>query len=34
MDGNKRVAYEVVREFVARNGYEWTDPLGDDPHGD
>src|SRR6266542_2623981 len=26
VDGNKRVAYEVLREFVARNGYEWTDP--------
>jgi death on curing protein len=34
VDGNKRVAYEVLREFVARNGYEWTDPPGDDPHGD
>jgi death on curing protein len=34
VDGNKRVAYESLREFVARNGYEWIDPPGDDPHGD
>jgi prophage maintenance system killer protein len=34
LDRSKPVAYEVLREFVARNGYEWTDPAGDDPHGD
>jgi death on curing protein len=34
LDGNKRVAYEAMREFVARNRYEWIDPPGDDPHGD
>lgn len=33
-DGNKRVAYESLREFVARNGYEWSSPPGDDPGGD
>jgi death on curing protein len=34
IDGNKRVAYLTVREFVARNGYTWTPPEGDDPLGD
>jgi death on curing protein len=34
LDGNKRVAYLALREFVARNGYSWTAPEGDDPHGD
>ena len=34
IDGNKRVAYECLREFVARNGYGWSDPPGDDPDGD
>jgi death on curing protein len=34
IDGNKRIAYEALREFVARNGYEWTPPAGDDPDGD
>lgn len=34
IDGNKRVAYLALREFVARNGYTWTPPDGDDPHGD
>jgi death-on-curing protein len=34
LDGNKRVAYEALREFVARNGYSWTDPPGDEPDGD
>jgi death-on-curing protein len=34
VDGNKRVAYEALREFVARNGYSWADPPGDDPDGD
>ena len=34
IDGNKRVAYEALREFVARNGYGWSDPEGDHPEGD
>ena len=34
IDGNKRVAYQSLREFVARNGYEWHDPPGDEPNGD
>ena len=34
LDGNKRVAYEALREFVARNDYPWADPAGDDPDGD
>src|SRR6266511_5746569 len=34
IDGNKRVAYESLREFVARNGLGWTDPAGDEPDGD
>lgn len=34
VDGNKRVAYEALREFVARNGYGWSDPPGDVPFGD
>lgn len=34
LDGNKRVAYEALREFIARNGYPWADPPGDDPDGD
>lgn len=34
LDGNKRVAYECLREFVARNGAVWTDPPGDVPDGD
>lgn len=33
-DGNKRVVYECLREFVARNGYTWSPPPGDDPGGD
>lgn len=33
-DGNKRVAYEALREFAARNGYPWTDPPNDGPDGD
>lgn len=33
-DGNKRVAYECLREFVARNGYEWSSPPGDEQGGD
>jgi death-on-curing protein len=27
-DGNKRAGYAVMREFIARNGYEWTQPHG------
>jgi death-on-curing protein len=34
VDGNKRVAYLALREFVARNGYEWSTPPGDVPAGD
>jgi death on curing protein len=34
IDGNKRVAYEALREFVARNGYGWSDPQGDHPDAD
>jgi death-on-curing protein len=34
LDGNKRVAYECLREFVARNGLAWADPPGDVPDGD
>jgi death-on-curing protein len=34
IDGNKRVAYLALREFVARNGYEWIPPPADDPSGD
>jgi death-on-curing protein len=34
LDGNKRVAYECLREFVARNRYDWSDPPGDEPDGD
>lgn len=34
IDGNKRVAYEALREFVARNGYVWIDPVDDGPDGD
>ena len=34
IDGNKRVAYEALREFVARNGYAWADPPDDGPFGD
>lgn len=33
-DGNKRAAYLSLREFVARNGYEWTPPEDDGPDGD
>ena len=33
LDGNKRVAYEALREFVARNGYSWSEPV-DDLRGD
>jgi death-on-curing protein len=34
LDGNKRVAYECMREFVARNGFDWNDPPGDSPNDD
>ncbi len=34
VDGNKRVAYESLREFVGRNGLGWTDPEADEPDGD
>lgn len=33
-DGNKRVAYEAMREFVARNGHPWAEPEGDIADGD
>lgn len=29
-DGNKRVAFLAMIEFVERNGYSWTPPPGDD----
>jgi death-on-curing protein len=34
LDGNKRLAYQCLREFLARNGEIWTDPPGDDPDAD
>jgi death on curing protein len=34
IDGNKRVAHECLREFVARNEVTWRDPIGDYPDGD
>lgn len=34
IDGNKRVAYEALREFVARNGHEWIESVDDWPDGD
>jgi death-on-curing protein len=34
IDGNKRTAYLCVREFVARNGYDWVPPIDDGPDGD
>ena len=34
IDGNKRVAYEALREFVARNNLPWTNPVDDGPDGD
>lgn len=34
LDGNKRVAYECLREFVARNDKPWSEPEGDFPDGD
>jgi death-on-curing protein len=29
-DGNKRVAFLAMVEFLERNGYEWTPPPGDE----
>jgi death-on-curing protein len=29
-DGNKRVVYIAMLEFLARNGVEWTPPLADE----
>lgn len=34
IDGNKRVAYLAMREFVARNGYDWVPPEADSADGD
>ncbi|MFL6061627.1 MAG: type II toxin-antitoxin system death-on-curing family toxin [Marmoricola sp.] len=34
LDGNKRVAYLAMCEFVERNGYTWTPPKADAPDGD
>lgn len=34
LDGNKRVSYLAMREFVERNGYTWTPPEADEPDGD
>lgn len=34
LDGNKRVAYECLREFLARNDADWSEPPGDGPDGD
>lgn len=34
VDGNKRVAYLALREFVARNGYGWQAPADDFPDHD
>ncbi|PZS01486.1 MAG: hypothetical protein DLM56_14775 [Pseudonocardiales bacterium] len=34
VDGNKRVSYLALHEFVARNDCPWTPPPGDDPAGD
>jgi death-on-curing protein len=33
-DGNKRVGYICLIEFVERNGYSWNPPPGDNPDGD
>ena len=33
-DGNKRVGYLSLLEFVERNGYVWTPPAADTPDGD
>jgi death-on-curing protein len=34
LDGNKRVGYLCLVEFVERNGYSWTAPAGDGVAGD
>lgn len=34
LDGNKRLAYLSMREFVARNGYDWIAPAADELDGD
>lgn len=34
LDGNKRVAYLAMCEFVERNGFTWTPPETDGPSGD
>lgn len=34
LDGNKRVGYICLIEFVERNGYSWSPPPGDNPDGD
>jgi death on curing protein len=34
LDGNKRVGYLCLIEFVERNGRVWTSPAGDIPDGD
>ncbi|HEX3787962.1 MAG TPA: type II toxin-antitoxin system death-on-curing family toxin [Pseudonocardiaceae bacterium] len=30
MDGNKRLAFMAMIEFLTRNGYEWNPPEGDE----
>lgn len=30
IDGNKRLAFVAMVEFLERNGYPWTPPVGDD----
>ena len=34
IDGNKRVGYLCLVEFVERNGYVWTPPPGDEHDGE
>lgn len=34
LDGNKRVGYLCLVEFVERNGYTWSPPPGDAQSGD
>lgn len=34
LDGNKRVGFICLIEFVERNGYEWVAPVSDGPGGD
>jgi len=33
-DGNKRVAYLCLIEFIERNGFSWNPPAADYPDGD